>query len=215
MAAADMSPHAILLAVAAFAVLVAGVQLARLRGANARLQEQNNEARRRIAELNEAMADREARSERGRRNSIQLSENQIEAVNDGSVSFRPKPVMNRGEVEVFYAARRALDRRGLRNWHVFPQVSLGEVIGTDSDWEFRAKRAHQSINSKRCDVLIADAKGLPVAFVEHQGSGHYQGDAEQRDAVKRIAARRAGIGFVEVPDGLSRDQIVELLSKAI
>lgn len=203
------------LLIAVFAILAMNARLSKVKRSNARLHEERDAARRREAELEAVISDREQRSERNRQNSIQLVENQIDAVNDNTVSFHRRPVMNRGESKVFYAAKDALVEKGLNGWHVFPQVSLGEFIGTDSRWEFRANRAHQSINSKRCDVLIANHQGLPVVVIEHQGSGHYRGNAEGRDAVKRIAAGRAAIGFVEVPDGLTRTQIKELILRAI
>ena len=212
---ADAWTPGLALLIAVVALIAVRSHIRKLRLARSRLQMERDQAHRRVVDLERIISEREQRSERGRQNSIQLIDNQIDAVNDNSVSFYPRPVMNKGESVVFYAAKSALARRGLRDWHVFPQVSLGEFIGTDSVWEFRANRAHQSINSKRCDVLIANEKGLPVAVIEFQGSGHYQGNASGRDAVKRIAAERAVIGFVEVPDGLSRAQITDLILRAI
>jgi cbb3-type cytochrome oxidase subunit 3 len=178
---------------------------------NSLLRLDRDKAHRRIAELEEALAERDRRTERSLQNRIQLPANQIEAVNDNTVEFFARPVMNRGEAQVFYAAQRALQRTARSGWHVFPQVSLGEIIGTRSHWEPRERRAHQSINSKRCDLLIADPKGRPMVVIEYQGSGHYQGTAEQRDAVKRIAIERAGIRFVEIPDGTHPEQIVRTI----
>lgn len=56
-------------------------------------------------------------------------------------------------------------------------------------------------NAKRVDFLVVDARWQPVAVVEYQGSGHFQGDSEKRDAIKRSYCRAANIAFIEVPEG--------------
>ncbi len=102
--------------------------------------------------------------------------------------FYAKRLMSRQEARVFYALERGLAKHPL-GWRVMAQVSLGEVLGsTDTN-------AFQAVNSKRVDMLIIARDGLPIAAVEYQGSGHYQGTAAARDAVKREALRRAGIEF--------------------
>jgi hypothetical protein len=75
------------------------------------------------------------------------------------------------------------------------QVSLGEILASDD------KNAYLAINSKRADLLIIDADSRPLHAVEFQGTGHHQGTAAARDAVKKEALRRAGIGYVEVVPG--------------
>ena len=40
-----------------------------------------------------------------------------------------------------------------------------------------------------------------VAAIEYQGGGHYLSDAAARDAVKKEARRKAGIGYHEVVAG--------------
>jgi hypothetical protein len=80
------------------------------------------------------------------------------------------------------------------------QVSLAEVIrprdsrGTADE----RRRGHASINSKRLDFAVIDRRGLLVAAIEYQGSGHYQDRSFMRDAVKREALRKAGVPMVEV-----------------
>ena len=61
-----------------------------------------------------------------------------------------------------------------------PQVSLGEILSAKGE-------AYRAINSKRVDMIIIDARGYPKVAIEIQGSGHYQGDALQNDAIKRTA----------------------------
>ncbi len=109
--------------------------------------------------------------------------------------FYAKRLMSRQEARVFYALERGLAKHPL-GWRVMAQVSLGEVLGsTDTN-------AFQAVNSKRVDMLIIARDGLPIAAVEYQGSGHYQGTAAARDAVKREALRRAGIEFPKFVPGM-------------
>jgi len=105
--------------------------------------------------------------------------------------FTKKTLMSRAEFRVFRITEDASKaaQRGLR---VFAQTSLGEVIGSDD------QRAFDAVNSKRVDVLVVDRSGHPVAAVEYQGGGHYQGNAAVRDAIKKEALRRAGVAYVEV-----------------
>ena len=80
-------------------------------------------------------------------------------------------------------------------WQVMAQVSLGEILrSNDAD-------AYRCINSKRVDLLLVDADCQPRHAVEYQGMAHHQGTAAARDAVKKEALRRAGIGYHEVVAG--------------
>ena len=45
------------------------------------------------------------------------------------------------------------------------------------------------------------AQGRARHALEYQGSGHHQGSAAARDAVKKEALRKAGIGYHEVVAG--------------
>lgn len=72
------------------------------------------------------------------------------------------------------------------------KVSLGEILSSDS------RNAYRAVNSKRVDLVITDRAGIPAVVVEYQGSGHYQGDAHLRDAIKREACQSAGISWVEI-----------------
>ena len=108
--------------------------------------------------------------------------------------FVPQPLLNKSEARVF----RELDQCVLGanpNWQVMAQVSLGEIL-TCKD-----AAAYGCINSKRVDLLLVDGDCQPWHAVEYQGGWHYQGTAAARDAVKREALRRAGIGYHEVVAG--------------
>ncbi len=146
---------------------------------------------------------------------------QIAAVRRPGVLFRKRRVMGRGELDVFHAALSVVRQPlpgGPYPFHVFPQVSLGQIIGADPDQDTRADQAHadqahRAINSKRCDLLITDRAGNPVAVVEYQGAGHdLGGTAERRDAIKRTALERAGVRVVEIAadaDGAEMRRIIQ------
>ena len=106
--------------------------------------------------------------------------------------FHKKPLLRFEECKVFVAAEAAVREAGVP-WRVFAQVSLGEVLGCDDRDGFNA------INAKRVDLLIVDGGYAPIAAIEYQGSGHYLSDtAAARDAVKKEALRKAGIGYIEI-----------------
>lgn len=117
--------------------------------------------------------------------------------------FKPRRLLNRSEFRVFEAAERAVRDQRLA-WRVMAQVSLGEVLSSADE------RAYAAINSKRVDVLLVARDGRPLAAVEYQGAGHYQGSAPARDAVKKEALRRAGVAYIEMtqahgPKDLARE----------
>lgn len=109
-------------------------------------------------------------------------------------NFSIQPLLNKSEMRVF----KELDRHVIaRNagWQVMAQVSLGEILrSSDAD-------AYRCINSKRVDLLLVDNNCTPCHAIEYQGGGHHQGTAAARDAVKKEALRRAGIGYHEVVAG--------------
>ncbi|MDB5723364.1 MAG: hypothetical protein JWQ16_118 [Novosphingobium sp.] len=108
--------------------------------------------------------------------------------------FTPRPLLNKSEARLF----RALDKMVIaRNpeWQVMAQVSVGEFVGSaDAD-------AYACINSKRVDLLLVDGDCRARHAIEYQGTGHHQGTAAARDAVKKEALRKAGVGYDEVVAG--------------
>ncbi len=108
--------------------------------------------------------------------------------------FKPRALLNKPERRVLSHLDRILveDAPG---WRAMGQVSLGEILASDDG------EAYWAINSKRVDILIVDAECTPLHAIEFQGEGHHLGTAAARDAVKREALRRAGIGYVEVMSG--------------
>ena len=71
--------------------------------------------------------------------------------------------------------------------------------------------AHGCINSKRVDLLLVDADCRARHAIEYQGTGHQQGSAAARDAVKKEALRKAGIGYHEVVAGHTTPKELRLL----
>ncbi len=111
--------------------------------------------------------------------------------------FTVQPLLNKSEARVF----REVDRIVIGchpDWQVMAQVSVGEILRSkDVD-------AYRCINSKRIDLLLVDGDCNPRHAIEYQGGGHYQGTAAARDAVKKEALRRAGIGYHEVVAGQTK-----------
>ncbi|MBX4916839.1 DUF2726 domain-containing protein [Rhizobium bangladeshense] len=109
-------------------------------------------------------------------------------------NFTIQPLLNKSEARVF----RELDSIVIgcnSSWQVMAQVSMGEILrSTDAD-------AYRCINSKRVDLLLVDSNCRPRHVIEYQGGGHHQGTAAARDAVKKEALRRAGVGYHEVVAG--------------
>lgn len=108
--------------------------------------------------------------------------------------FSVQPLLNRSEARVFRELDRLVQARNA-SWQVMAQVSLGEILRSGN------AEAYACINAKRVDLLLVDADCRPRHAVEYQGHGHHQADAAARDAVKREALRRAGIGYHEVLAG--------------
>ncbi|MCF2514575.1 DUF2726 domain-containing protein [Sphingomonas sp. G124] len=110
--------------------------------------------------------------------------------------FKAQPLLNKSETRLF----KALDKMVIEmrpGWQVMAQVSLGEILKCED------KDAYLCINSKRVDLLIVDGDCKPIHAIEYQGRGHFKGahHTAARDAVKKEALRRAGIGYVEVVAG--------------
>lgn len=108
--------------------------------------------------------------------------------------FTIQPLLNKSEARLF----RELDRMVIgRNpgWQVMAQVSMGEILRS------KEAEAYSCINSKRVDLLLVDEACQPRHAIEYQGAAHHQGTAAARDAVKKEALRRAGIGYYEIVAG--------------
>jgi hypothetical protein len=113
-----------------------------------------------------------------------------------AAEFTVQPLLNNGEARLF----RELDRMVIvRNpgWQVMAQVCVGEILRS------KDAKAYSCINSKRVDLLLMDEACQARHAIEYQGSGHHLpgSAAAARDAVKKEALRKAGIGYHEVIAG--------------
>jgi len=142
---------------------------------------------------------------------------QMEAVHLSA--FERVRLLNREEARYLPAFERTVTKIG-QGHRVMAQTSLGELIRPVSQGtnDRVAQNAFSSINSKRLDFAIIDRTGLLVCAVEYQGSGHYQGRAFIRDAVKKEALRKAGVPVMEVtqeetPDAAA-SRLAAVLAKA-
>jgi len=120
--------------------------------------------------------------------------------------FEKRRLLSRSEAQVLYAAEREINAAGLK-WRVMAQVSLGEVLFSPD------AQAYSAINSKRVDLLIVSRSGDPIAAIEYQGHGHYQGTAAARDAVKKEALRKAGVRYIAVTPGSGTEDIAREISR--
>ena len=110
-------------------------------------------------------------------------------------SFTSRSLLNRSEAKVFEALDKAVIARN-PGWQVMAQVSLGEFLASPD------KDAFLAVNSKRVDFALMDEQCRVVHALEYQGSGHHTGtSAAARDAVKKEALRKAGIGYHEIVAG--------------
>lgn len=110
--------------------------------------------------------------------------------------FRPRKLLNKSEAQVFKALGTAVLARQ-PGWQVMAQVSLGEFLSSPDTEAFLA------INAKRVDFALVDEGCCVRHVIEYQGTGHHLpgGAAAARDAVKKEALRKAGIGYHEVVAG--------------
>jgi Protein of unknown function (DUF2726) len=130
--------------------------------------------------------------DRSSKRDVDLATTQLTSVMNAS--FRARPLLNKSEAQVFAALDRIVIARNAQ-WQVMAQVSLGEFLASDD------KEAYLAINSKRVDFALMDASALVRHALEYQGSGHHQGTAAARDAIKKEALRKAGIGYHEIIAG--------------
>lgn len=126
-----------------------------------------------------------------------------------AAEFSARPLLNAGERRLLSVLDRALTEES-PGWRAMGQVSLGEILASPDEAAFFA------VNSKRVDLLIVDADCRPLHAVEMQGKGHHlNNNTAARDAVKREALRRAGIGYVEVVSGDTPAEVRAMVRKLV
>ena len=111
-----------------------------------------------------------------------------------TAEFKSRSLLNKSEAAVFRALDEAVIARN-PDWQVMAQVSLGEFLSS------RDQSAFGCVNSKRVDFALMDENCYVQHALEYQGKGHHQGSAAARDAVKKEALRKAGIGYHEIVAG--------------
>ena len=124
--------------------------------------------------------------------------------------FKAQRLLNKSETRLF----KAIDKWVIEarpGWQVMAQVSLGEILKCED------KAAYACINSKRVDLLIVDDECRPLHAIEYQGGAHFKGAhaTAARDAVKKEALRRAGIGYVEVVAGDTPAELQRLVKNLV
>ncbi len=130
---------------------------------------------------------------RGQRDRADFAAEQLKVVS--RARFTSRSLLNKSEAKVFDALEKAVIARN-PGWQVMAQVSLGEFLASPDEDAYRA------VNSKRVDFALMDERCRVVHALEYQGSGHHTGaSAAARDAVKKEALRKAGIGYHEVVAG--------------
>lgn len=123
--------------------------------------------------------------------------------------FKARALLNKPERRLLTCIDKALAEHS-PGWRAMGQVSLGEILYSAD------RNAFWAINAKRVDLLIVDADCRPLHAVEFQGTGHHNGpETAARDAVKKEALRRAGIGYVEVVSGDTPAEVREMVRKLV
>lgn len=106
--------------------------------------------------------------------------------------FTKSALLNKSEALLFSELSHLLESKHQQQGvKLFSQVSMGEFIQSKSVMAFNL------INRKRVDFLIVDQQYNPVIVIEYQGSGHYQNNAVERDAIKKECCRKANIEYIE------------------
>lgn len=113
-----------------------------------------------------------------------------------AAEFTVQPLLNKAEARLFSELDRMVIARN-PGWQVMAQVCVGEFL------RCKDAAAYGCINAKRVDLLLMDEACQARHAIEYQGSGHHLpgNGAAARDAVKKEALRKAGIGYQEVVAG--------------
>lgn len=116
--------------------------------------------------------------------------------------FTKQRIINKTEEEVYRLILRFLITNNLKQYKVTMQTSMGEILKCESE-------GYGTINCKRADFCIVDKDFYPIAIIEVNGSGHYQGDALEREEIKRSAAECAGITYISIRENEDKYQKIE------
>jgi len=139
--------------------------------------------------------------------------NQIKFIENVTLRSR-KPITAESFRAVYAILEQSLESFE-KKYRILAEVSLGSFIGTYNEphKDYASNLAFRSINSKRVDFLIIDPIGYPKLAIEYHGSGHFQGNAESRDTVKRLIFQKVGIPLLEFEEGVSSDNVRDAIMK--
>lgn len=140
-----------------------------------------------------------------KRDSTEMAADQLKVVM--KADFHWRALLNKPERRLLSCIDQVLAEE-CPGWRAMGQVSLGEILYS------RDKDAFWAINAKRVDLLIVDRDCRPLHAVEFQGTGHHGSpETAARDAIKKEALRRAGIGYVEVVSGNTPAEVRDMIRK--
>ncbi|WP_031291999.1 DUF2726 domain-containing protein, partial [Sphingobium baderi] len=140
-----------------------------------------------------------------KKDSTQLAAEQLKVVMNADFQWRA--LLNKPERRLLSCIDQVLAEES-PGWRTMGQVSLGEILYS------RDKDAFWAINAKRVDLLIVDRDCRPLHAVEFQGTGHHGSpETAARDAIKKEALRRAGIGYIEVVSGNTPAEVRDMIRK--
>ncbi|PWK59537.1 DUF2726 domain-containing protein [Roseicyclus mahoneyensis] len=163
--------------------------------------------------LSALMSGLKAQRDMARRECERLSQELSKAKSAGGelaqkVGWRKKRLMNKPEFALYRELHGLVGQSGAGH-RLFAQVAFGAFLEATAraDLEEIKSAAFYAVQRKVADFLIIDRYGQPVAVIEYQGSGHFLGNAHDRDHAKRIVCKFSGLPYIEVPaSGLTHGQ---------
>lgn len=186
-------------------------QLSHVAGEAQVLAEQRDGAHDELAVLRKANATLTRKLADRKRYSDEMMQQTLDrALALGPPIAAPVELLNDEERFVRSVAEPWARERGLKllaqvgmGWFIEPQPGPMEIeiLGT--------------YNAKRVDFLVCGADDTPLFVIEHQGSGHFQGNAKARDEIKRRVLHLAGVGLVETYEKTTEPQILQRLDYAL
>lgn len=118
--------------------------------------------------------------------------------------FSKQKLFNASEFKVYRLLVDEVSKLESR-YFVMGQTSMREFLNTDS--KFKKGGSFYALSDRRMDFVIIDDDANVVLAIEYQGSGHYQGNAQERDEVKALALGKAGIPLMIIADDTAEDKI--------
>lgn len=114
--------------------------------------------------------------------------------------FYPKRLINKSEEQLLAHITALLERsERAKGYQILAQVNYGEILSTQpSDSSLPEQESFWLINCRRADFCLLDENHHPLAVIEYQGEGHYQGEWRHGDQIKRYAIESAGLLFCEI-----------------